>query len=57
MDWPSDAITPETPLMPMLMRGKACMRLQIDQARDTAAAVHALALFRHFREQARTLTR
>ena len=57
MDWPSDAVSADTPLMLMLMRGKAYMRLQIDQTRDTATAVHALDLFRLFSEQARTLTR
>jgi hypothetical protein len=57
MDWPSDTVSPDTPLILMLMRGKAYMRLQIDQTRDTAAAVHALDLFRHFSEQARALTR
>lgn len=57
MDWPSDAVTPETPLMLMLMRGKAYMRLQVDQTRDIATAVHALDLFRHFSEKARALTR
>jgi len=39
----------------MLLRGKTYVRLQIDQTRDVATAVHALALFRHLAEQARAL--
>lgn len=53
MRWPSDAVTEETPLMLMVMRGKAYMRLQIDQPRDVATALHALDLFHHFSERAR----
>ena len=53
MRWPANAVNPDTPLMLMLMKGKAYMRLQIDQTRDTATALHAFELFHHFSEQAR----
>lgn len=52
MQWPGDAVSPDTPLLLMLMRGKTYLRLQIDRTRDTATAVHALDLFRHLAEQA-----
>ncbi|MCV0440683.1 MAG: hypothetical protein K5880_18995 [Hydrogenophaga sp.] len=55
MDWPANAVAAETPLMLMVMRGKAYMRLQIDAPRDTATALHALDLFHHFSEQARKM--
>ncbi|MGE0350232.1 hypothetical protein [Hydrogenophaga sp.] len=53
MDWPNDAVTAATPLMLMVMRGKAYMRLQLDAPRDTATALHALDLFHHFSRRAR----
>lgn len=52
MRWPVDALSPDTPLMLMLLKGKAYMRLQLDDGLDTDKAMHALDLFRHFGEQA-----
>lgn len=46
MDWPSE-VSPQTPVMFMLMRGKAYLRLQVDHPEDRAAALHALDLFEH----------
>ncbi len=51
MAWP-DAVSDATPMMFMLQRGKTYMRLQIDQTRDTAAAVHALGVFKHLSQRA-----
>jgi hypothetical protein len=55
MEWPGDAVSAATPVLFMLLRGKTYLRLQIDQTRDTATAVHALDLFRHLSEQASAL--
>ena len=55
MDWPGEGLNPQTPLMLMLLRGKAYLRMQIDQPKDTDTAVHALELFRRFSERARGL--
>ena len=55
MDWPGAAVSATTPVLFMLLRGKTYVRLQIDQTRDVATAVHALELFRHLAEQARSL--
>lgn len=52
MHWPEGTLAPHTPLMLMLLKGKAYMRLQLDHGRDTRTALHALNLFRHFGEQA-----
>lgn len=46
MDWPAE-VTAETPVMFMLMRGKAYLRMQIDRPDDRSAALHALDLFEH----------
>jgi hypothetical protein len=40
-------VSPQTPVMFMLMRGKAYLRLQVDHPEDRAAALHALDLFEH----------
>ncbi|MGE0099006.1 MAG: hypothetical protein AB7S86_11735 [Hydrogenophaga sp.] len=55
MTWPVNGVSATTPVLFMLMRGKTYLRLQIDQTRDTATAVHALDLFRHLSEQARAV--
>lgn len=55
MHWPTDAVSPRTPLLLMRMKGKVYMRLQIDRMDDVATAVHALDLFRQACEQARRL--
>jgi len=46
MDWPAE-VSPDTPVMFMLMRGKAYLRLQVDRPEDRSAALHALDLFEH----------
>lgn len=46
MDWPAE-VSPETPVMFMLMHGKAYLRLQVDRPQDRSAALHALDLFEH----------
>ncbi len=51
MAWP-DAVSAATPMMFMLQRGKAYMRLQIDHTRDTATALHALDLFKRLSQRA-----
>ncbi len=51
MAWPG-GVTDATPMMFMLQRGKTYMRLQIDHTRDTAAAVHALGLFKRLSQRA-----
>ena len=50
--WPEGTVWPETPLILMLLKGRAYMRLQLDHGRDTRTVLHALDLFRHFGEQA-----
>lgn len=55
MEWPGEGLSPQTPLMLMLLRGKAYLRMQIDQPRDTDTTVHAFELFRRFSERARGL--
>ncbi len=52
MCWPEGTVGPETPLMLMLIKGRACMRLQLDHGHDTRTVLHALDLFRHFGQQA-----
>ena len=51
MAWP-ETVNIATPMMFMLQRGKTYMRLQIDQTRDTATAVHALDLFKRLSQRA-----
>lgn len=55
MRLPPGTISPDTPLMLMLLKGRAYMRLQLDHALDTDTALHAMDLFRHFGEQALVL--
>jgi len=55
MEWPGDTVTPATPLLFMLLRGKVYLRMQIDQTRDEPAALNAMALFRHLSDQASAL--
>lgn len=51
MAWP-EPVSAATPMMFMLQRGKAYMRLQIDHTRDTGTAVHALDLFKRLSQRA-----
>ena len=57
MTWPGDRVSAATPVLFMLLRGKLYLRLQIDQTRDTATALHAMDLLRHLTEQASALPR
>lgn len=57
MAWPGDRVSAATPVLFMLLRGKLYLRLQIDQTRDTATALHAMDLLRHLTEQASALPR
>jgi hypothetical protein len=52
MIWPGDTVSPATPLLFMMLRGKVYLRMQIDETRDEPTALHALELFRHLSEQA-----
>jgi len=56
MGWPGDALGAQTPLMLMMLRGKAHMRMQIDRPEDTDTTLHAFELFRLFSERARGLS-
>lgn len=53
MRWPGHVVGVGTPLMAMILKGKAYMRLQLDDPRDSATVLHAIELFRHLAEQAR----
>ena len=55
MSWPGDAVSAATPVLFMLRRGKTYLRLQIDQTRDTATAMHAMDVLLHLSEQASAL--
>jgi hypothetical protein len=55
MEWPGAQVSTATPVLFMLLRGKIYLRLQINQTRDTATALHAMGLFRHLTEQANAL--
>jgi hypothetical protein len=51
MAWPG-SVSVATPMMFMLQRGKAYMRMQVDRNDDMTTAVHALALFKGLSQRA-----